>query len=190
MTSNTLNKHDIKIIRPALQRPLFDVVDYMAERGWNINLTLPSQESRGFVSFVKREPWHDRPTLASRCSWGYALEGSDEVTIDRTAQRSAELCLQIYAAFPDDIPSNPNIHGVISADPIANQARYKAITYDAFVERHQDKALMRVPTYRDETLCITAHNQHLYLSHEDIEVFRSDIEALRAALDGRTAFSC
>ncbi|MCP4258039.1 MAG: hypothetical protein GY774_11000 [Planctomycetes bacterium] len=189
MTDHTLNTKSITSIRPVLQKKLFPLIQYMHQLGWDVTINLPHDKSPGNVSFNKHSEWHNRPTLACKCSFGYQLEKSDEEHITSIAQRSAELCLSVYEAFPSLIPDTPNIHGDIKPGSIINLEKYRKETYKSFVERHADKKL-KVTALHYDTVLITFYNARYLIGSEETQTVKQDLDLVIKVLRGDIAFSC
>lgn len=132
-----IDKNDVtrEGVRESLKLPHFDVIQHMDSLGWDVNVAFPGKHS-GHVSFVKRDPWHQRPKLATHCTFGYSFSNVTQDSLDDVTQRAAEFCLRVYETLGNLLPSNPNSYGVVSPCPIANQSRYRDTTYNDFVSRH------------------------------------------------------
>ena len=166
MTDHTLNTKSITSIRPVLQKKLFPLIQYMHQLGWDVTINLPHDKSPGNVSFNKHSEWHNRPTLACKCSFGYQLE-----------------------AFPSLIPDTPNIHGDIKPGSIINLEKYRKETYKSFVERHADKKL-KVTALHYDTVLITFYNARYLIGSEETQTVKQDLDLVIKVLRGDIAFSC
>jgi hypothetical protein len=188
----TVDKNAITQVRSELKLPLFALGQYMNARGWDMNLKMPDANGRhpGAISFAKRSPWHQRATLAMNCRYGYRFDGIDKDTIERTAQRSAELCLIAYETFPDLLPSTPNAYGVIRPDPIANKDEFRHVLHKEHVARHQDKAFTERHSATPAEQCFSFYHSFVRLSEADTPHIRSLIKQLNKKMSGHSAFEC
>lgn len=185
--NESVNKHEVATVRKALDLPLFPLIKTMNDKGWDVSLRFPYEKEDGYVSFRKHSEWNGRPTLACKCSYGYRLTASDEDTVLRVAQRSAELCLRVQEHFTHKIPGTPNIHGVITPDIVINDEGRFTESYEDFVLRHADKNIQVVPM-RDG-LRVSLHCRTFRVDDSDVSSLHNDVLSVLNIIRGRCAFS-
>lgn len=185
--NESVNKHDVATVRKTLDLPLFPLIKAMNDKDWDVSLRFPYEKEDGYVSFRKHSEWNGRPTLACKCSYGYKLTASDEDTVLRVAQRSAELCLRVQEHFTHKIPGTPNIHGVITPDIVINDEGRFTESYEDFVLRHADKSIQIVPM--KDGLRISLHCRTFRVDDSDVSSLHNDVLSVLNIIRGRCAFS-
>ena len=185
--NESVNKHEVATVRKTLDLPLFPLIKAMNDKGWDVSLRFPYEKEDGYVSFRKHGEWNGRPTLACKCSYGYKLTASDEDTVLRVAQRSAELCLRVQEHFTHKIPGTPNIHGVITPDIVINDEGRFTESYEDFVLRHADKSIQIVPM--KDGLRISLHCRTFRVDDSDVSSLHNDVLSVLNIIRGRCAFS-
>lgn len=185
--NESVNKHDVATVRKTLDLPLFPLIKAMNDKDWDVSLRFPYEKEDGYVSFRKHSEWNGRPTLACKCSYGYKLTASDEDTVLRVAQRSAELCLRVQEHFTHKIPGTPNIHGVITPDIVINDEGRFTESYEDFVLRHADKSIQVVPM--KDGLRISLHCRTFRVDDSDVSSLHNDVLSVLNIIRGRCAFS-
>lgn len=185
--NESVNKHEVATVRKTLDLPLFPLIKAMNDKDWDVSLRFPYEKEDGYVSFRKHSEWNGRPTLACKCSYGYKLTASDEDTVLRVAQRSAELCLRVQEHFTHKIPGTPNIHGVITPDIVINDEGRFTESYEDFVLRHADKSIQIVPM--KDGLRISLHCRTFRVDDSDVSSLHNDVLSVLNIIRGRCAFS-
>lgn len=185
--NESVNKHEVTSVREALKLPLFSLIKAMNNKGWDVSIRFPYKKEDGYVSFRKHSEWNGRPTLACKCSYGYRLTASDEDTVLRVAQRSAELCLQVQEHFTHKIPGSPNIHGVIKPDIVINEEGRFTESYEEFVLRHADKNIQVVPM--KDGLRVSLHCRNFRIDDSDVSSLHNDVLSVLNIIKSQCVFS-
>lgn len=185
--NESVNKHEVATVRKTLDLPLFPLIKAMNDKDWDVSLRFPYEKEDGYVSFRKHSEWNGRPTLACKCSYGYRLTASDEDTVLRVAQRSAELCLQIQEHFTNKIPGNANIHGIIKPDIVINDEGRYTESYEDFVLRHSDKNIKVLPT--KDGLRLTLHCRTFRIDDANMHLLHKDVLSVLNIIESRCVFS-
>jgi hypothetical protein len=137
----SVNLHEITTPRKEIPHTLPEILRFMSDKGWHHKLSTDQRHENIYIGFCQLERWHNRPTLAASCSFGYREKRTNAAGLIKQARRSAELCLTVHETFIDVIPSNPNAHGIIVADSIINKPKYSNITHEQFKAKHKTKEL-------------------------------------------------
>lgn len=104
----------------------------MQRRGWDFESRL--SEGGWYWARFRRWTWGGVP-LGSTVGYGFSVKTGtdDDVSAMRACiLRAAELCLRVEEIFVDDLPANPDIHGLIKPEPdcIADGWRRWRATHD------------------------------------------------------------
>lgn len=188
----TLDKNLVNAVRKELQLPFFELIAYMAALDWDFSIEMPA-EHKGSVSFNKMKNWHDRPIVLAGmngcCCFGYRFDTTEEQEITIAAQRSAELCLQIYELFVNKIPSNPYTDGVIREDFIANKPEHSKETYQEMSDRHKEFHLTFYPDapWSDNAIYFTYYKHVVTVAEHDYAALLHDIDHIKLKLNGTYA---
>lgn len=189
-----VSKSKINSIRPEIaEKSLFEVITYMNALGWNFRLSHPKVENNpetfGYVSFKKRDNWHNRPILANRCEYGYTLTSTSfsEEELLATVKKAAELCLTVYETFYNIIPGNPNIYGEISPCLIANNPDKLSLTYEEFSTRQKEARLQRVyKSYMSGNIAVVQPSG-MVITPESFKALESDYAYITEVFSGKVA---
>lgn len=141
-----VDENAIHEIRAELKQPFFPLVQHMSSLGWTVSLAL-FDGKRGWVSFEKADPWHQRSKMATRCRYGCEIKSNGDDELDAAAQRAAEICLTVYETFsptegrPALLPGNPDVHGHITADPFSNRPSHLERDWSFYQQRAKEDRL-------------------------------------------------
>lgn len=182
------NKKDIVDVRPEIKKPLFEVIRYMKDCGWDISISAPLN-GFGSVSFTKNSNWHQRAILSFCPSYGYRIKTFEKEEVENAAQRAAELCLTVYDMFINIIPDTENIYGDIKPCLISNKEEYMSLTYEKFKEKHEDKQIKinKHPSLSKENFQIRYYGRVVVVNSNNIDLIYDDIVMVKRKLLGESA---
>ena len=168
-----------------MQRRQWDFESRVSEGGW-------------YWARFRRWTWCDVP-LGSPVSFGFSTKtgSGDDVTAMRACvHRAAELCLRVEEMFVDDLPSNPDIHGLIRPEPdcIADswrqwRAKHEHLELDEIQRRQREQRILvgEFLFERHGFFHLIVGGRELLLTDEALEKLASHIELVWAKRRGDIA---
>lgn len=190
------NKNEEYSLRPEiLDLPsIMSVADYMSKKGWDLELKMPEINKRntgsGFVSFKKRDNWHDRLVPALHHGYGKRLESVNlsEEEILLTTKKAAEICLRVYEHFGNTYPTSPNIYGEISACTIGNKEEYlqDIFRYENRVELANKRWEVKL-AYKPSNDSVVVTPNNILIEASDLALLNKNYKMVKEAFSGEIA---